>query len=98
MAIRKREPNTPPTEAGVRGLLIVARDRPDLYRTLQKEFGASQRVTVLLDRRHAERRREFRPVSSDLRRMERRAPPYLQDDLGVRKYVLARPHHRRPRG
>lgn len=82
----------------MRGLLIVARDHPDVYRALPQECGGSQRVTVLLDRRHGERRRELRQVSSDLRHIERRALPHLQDDLNVRKYVLVRPHYRRPRG
>jgi hypothetical protein len=98
MAIPKGGPNTTPAGTRVRGLLIVARGHPDLYHTLQQQFGGSQRVTILLDRRRAERRRELQPVPSDLRRVERRTFPHLQDDLRVRKYVLVRPHYRRPRG
>jgi len=96
MAIPRRGPKTPPTGTPAQGLLIVARDHPDLYRSLEQAFGASRRVTVLLDRRNGERRRALRPVESDLRRKERRSFPHIEDDLRLRKYVLVRPHHRRP--
>jgi hypothetical protein len=96
MAIPRRRPKTPPTGTPTRGLLIVAREHGDLYRALEQAFGGSQRVTVLLDRRREERRRAVRAVESDLRRIERRRFPHIEDDLRLRKYVLVRPHHRRP--
>ena len=96
MAIPRRGPKTPFTGTPARGLLIVARDHLDLYRSLEQAFGGSQRVTVLLDRRREERRRAVRAVESDLRRIDRRSFPHVEDDLRLRKYVLVRPHHRRP--
>jgi len=96
LAIPRRGPKTPPTGTPARGLLIVARDRLDLYRALEQAFGGSRRVHVLLDRRGEERRRAVRAVEPDLRRTERRSLPHIADDLHQRKYVLVRPHHRRP--
>ncbi len=69
----------------VRGLLIVARDQPDLYDCLQHAYGDSEMLTVLLDRRQGERRRE------------RRRPLAITEDLRYQQYVLVRPHYRRPR-
>jgi hypothetical protein len=96
MAIPRRGPKAPHRETPARGLLIVARDHVDLYHSLEQAFGGSKRVTVLLDRRRAERRRAVRAVESDLRRIDRRSFPHVEDDLRLRKYVLVRPHHRRP--
>jgi hypothetical protein len=96
MAIPRRGPKTPFTGTPARGLLIVAREHLDLYRSLEQAFGGSQQVTVLLDRRREERRRAVRAVESDLRRIERRSLTQIEDDLRLRKYVLVRPHHRRP--
>ena len=96
MPIPKQGWNGPSTNTPVRGLLIVARDHPDLYHAMEQAFGGSQRVTVLFDRRHAERRRAVRPIEPDLRRIERRSFPHLEDDLRLRKYVLVRPNYRRP--
>jgi hypothetical protein len=31
-----------------------------------------------------------------LRRIERRSVHHIEEDLHLRKYVLVRPHHRRP--
>jgi hypothetical protein len=89
--------STPPPHTAMRGLLIVARDQLTLWLSLKDAFGDSEGVTVLLDRRREDRRRGTGSVSSDRRRMERRSLPRIEDDLGVRKYVLVRPHSRRPR-
>ena len=96
MPIPKHGRNPPSESTPVRGLLIVARDHADVYHALEQAFGGSQQVTVLFDRRHQERRRAVRPVESDLRRIERRSFPHLEEDLRLRKYVLVRPHYRRP--
>ena len=96
MPILQRERTTPFAGTPVRGLLIVARDHTDVYHALEHAFGGSQGVTVLFDRRHEERRRAVRPVESDQRRIERRSFPHLEEDLRLRKYVLVRPHYRRP--
>jgi hypothetical protein len=96
MAIPRRGPKTPPTGTPAQGLLIVARDQLDLYHALEQAFGGSRRVHVLLDRRREERRRAVRAVESDVRRIERRSVRHIEEDLHLRKYVLVRPHHRRP--
>jgi hypothetical protein len=88
--------STPPPHTAMRGLLIVARDELNLWQSLKAAFGDSEGVTVVLDRRQEDRRRGVQGVGSDRRRMERRSLPRIEDDLSVRKYVLVRPHHRRP--
>jgi hypothetical protein len=88
--------STPATQTAVRGLLIVARDQIELCRSLKQAFGDSERVTVLLDRRQGERRHGIQPVTADRRGIDRRSLPHIEDDLRLRKYVLVRPHYRRP--
>jgi hypothetical protein len=88
--------STPPPHTAMRGLLIVARDELSLWQSLKEAFGGSEGVTVLRDRRQEDRRRGPQAVASDRRRMERRSVPRIEDDLSVRKYVLVRPHYRRP--
>jgi len=89
--------STAPPQTAMRGLLIVARDQRTLWLSLKDAFGDSEGLTVLLDRRQADRRRGGPSVTSERRRVERRSLPRIEDDLGVRKYVLVRPHARRPR-
>ncbi|HEV8144135.1 MAG TPA: hypothetical protein VGQ77_14840 [Methylomirabilota bacterium] len=54
-------------------LLIVARDEPMLYERLRLEFEGDEELSVVLDRRVGDRRRQPQPVSRDERRDERRA-------------------------
>ena len=96
MSVLTNRLSTPPACPAVRGLLIVARDRVDLYETLQHAYGDSETLTVLLDRRQGERRRSLQPVAGDRRRGERRSLLSLADDLRWQQYVLVRPHYRRP--
>lgn len=81
----------------VRGLLIVARDQLELYDYLQHAYGGSAEVTVLFDRRHADRRQTVQSVRRERRRKDRRRLPSLADDLRFQQYVLVRPCSRRPR-
>ena len=54
-------------------LMIVARDRPDLYDRLRQEFNGDRAVAVVLDRRFGERRREIvEAATSEQRQRERR--------------------------
>jgi hypothetical protein len=89
--------NVQPKRNIVRGLIIVARDQPDLWRTLTREFGQSQEIRVLLDRRQGERRKEDQSYVPDRRGVERRSLPRIEDDVRSRQYVLVRPHYRMPR-
>ena len=85
----------PSTRPSVGGLLIVARDQPDLYDCLRHTYGDSETLTVLLDRRQGERRRSVVPILGE-RRRDRRRPPSIADDLRYQQYVLVRAHDRRP--
>ena len=54
-------------------LMIVARDRPDLYDRLRQEFNGDRAVVVVLDRRFGERRRDIvEAATSEQRQRERR--------------------------
>ncbi len=97
MTIRTKGRTTLPTHPAVRSLLIVARGQVDLYHTLQHAYGDSEEIRVLVDRRQADRRRAVQPVPGERRRSERRCLPNLEHDLRLQKYVLVRPHYRRPR-
>ena len=56
-------------------LIIVSRDEPGLYHALREDWAADENVTVVLDRRRAERRRETVSTELERRRGERRARP-----------------------
>jgi hypothetical protein len=85
------------TGGTVRSLIIVARDQSELWQALTREFGQSQDIRVILDRRCGERRRTERLHTPDRRGMDRRSMPRIEDDLRARQYVLARPHYRLPK-
>ena len=89
--------NVQPKGNFIRGLIIVARDQPELWRALTREFGQSQEIRVLLDRRLGERRKEDQVYAPDRRGMDRRSLPRIEDDVRARQYVLTRPHYRVPR-
>jgi hypothetical protein len=78
-------------------LIIVSRDQPELWEALKQEFGGSDEIRVILDRRHGERRQVERSDVEDRRGRDRRNLPRIEDDLRTRKYVLVRPHYRTPR-
>jgi hypothetical protein len=85
-----------PVRPAAESLIIVTRERQDLWHSLVQEFHGVQHIQILLDRRHGERRTPRGPVAYDRRARERRSLPRLEDDLYARQYVLVRPHHRRP--
>lgn len=87
----------PTAGRNVRGLIIVSRDQPDLWQALAREFGQSQEIRVLLDRRQGERRRDNQAHTPDRRGADRRSLPRIEDDVRSRQYVLVRPHYRVPR-
>ncbi len=61
-------------------LMIVARDRADLYSRLRQEFGNDRAVAVVLDRRFEQRRRDRVVVTAEQRHAERRRRD-IDDDL-----------------
>jgi hypothetical protein len=89
--------NRPTVGTNVRGLIIVSRDQPDLWQALTQEFGQSQEIRVLLDRRQGERRKDNQAHAPDRRGADRRSLPRIEDDVRSRQYVLVRPHYRVPR-
>jgi hypothetical protein len=94
MAIPTEEQSTRSTRPAMRGLLIVARDQMDLYDCLQHAYGDSEELTVLLDRRQVDRRRDAQPVLGERRRMDRRSLSTIADDLRFQQYVLVSPNDR----
>ena len=70
-------------------LMIVARDRTDLYERLRKEFANERAVAVMLDRRLGQRRRATLTVTEEQRRAERRRRD-IDDDLCRLGWATAR--------
>jgi len=89
--------HAPSAGAAIRGLIIVSRDQPALWQALRHEFGNSEDIRVILDRRKGERRQGDRDHTPDRRGTDRRSLPRIEDDVRSRQYVLVRPHYRVPR-
>jgi hypothetical protein len=77
--------------------LIVARDSVALRQALQELMEAKGRVTVVVDRRRADRRQRVQPVTEERRRAERRYLPIVAEDLNRWPYMVVPPYYRRPR-
>lgn len=75
-------------------LFIVARDQPDLYMSLQREFADEGDIEVFLDRRLGQRRRQQAASVPDRRRGDRRARPKV--DAHLRSIGWAVVHPDRP--
>lgn len=68
--------------SGVTGphwLIVVSRDRPELYEKLRQAFGAAPLVQVMFDRRQEERRRASADASAERRRVDRRRAPNVRE-------------------
>jgi hypothetical protein len=70
-------------------LMIVARDRPDLYDRLRQEFNGDRAVSVVLDRRFGERRRDAVEATAEQRSAERRRRD-IEDGLQRLGWATAR--------
>ena len=70
-------------------LMIVARDRTELYERLRQEFLNDEAVTVLFDRRVGERRAACEPITEEQRRADRRRRD-IDDDLRRHGWATAR--------
>jgi hypothetical protein len=63
-------------------LFIVSRDQSTLYAVLRREFGTEREVSVVLDRRVSERRRNGgRPGDGERRQSDRRVHTQVEDSL-----------------
>jgi hypothetical protein len=96
MALRTKRHRSSPTPLVALNQLIVARDRPDLYRALRRRVAACANVTIIFDRRQGERRHTAQSVPFDRRRGERRSARNPPNDLRRRGYIFARPQSRCP--
>jgi hypothetical protein len=71
--------------SGLQWLIVVRRERPDLYQNLLEAFDGIQGVAVILDRRQAERRQEAAAPGGGRpdrrRRQRRRAATPVERDL-----------------
>ncbi len=81
---RKAEPSV----SRVWGLIIVARDQPDLWRYLVRQFEEHSEVRVLLDRRQWERRDRVQRCEPERRRADRRQPVNTSTDLRYRSFLI----------
>lgn len=61
-------------------LMIVARERADLYERLSREFANDHAIAVVLDRRYGQRRRACAAATPEQRHAERRQRD-IDDDL-----------------
>jgi hypothetical protein len=75
-----------------RHLFIVSRREPDLFSYLAREFSAEPEVTVILDRRHGERRTDgaHGAAQENRRQAERRLRTGLANDLSTLGYAFVR--------
>jgi hypothetical protein len=62
---------------------VVSREHPILFRYMSAQFADVPVVSVMLDRRHGERRRQRAAVAVERRHEERRAtPPRTWTEIG----------------
>ncbi len=71
-------------------LVVTARNHPDLYGYLRRQFAGDEKVQVLLDRRHEERRREGDLRKPDRRKGERRGGHAKDNGLTSHGFVVIR--------
>lgn len=72
----------------VRLLFVVARDQPDLWHHLKRDFAQDEEVQVILDRRRGERRQRVQSREPERRRAERRRQPGTEKELRYRSFVI----------
>jgi hypothetical protein len=71
-------------------LVIAARNHPDLYSYLRRQFTGDHTVQVLLDRRYDERRRVGDARKPDRRRGDRRGGRAKENGLNYHGFVVIR--------
>jgi hypothetical protein len=71
-----------------RDLLIVARDRVELYAYLVNEFAGDTDVTVIIDRRHGERRSAGQRTGAERRNGDRRTHLLFDEQLRTLGFVV----------
>jgi len=71
-------------------LIVTARNHPDLYGYLRRQFAGDEKVQVLLDRRHEERRRQGDLRKPDRRKGDRRGGRGTGNGLTSHGFVVIR--------
>jgi len=71
-------------------LVVTARNHPDLYGYLRRQFAGDEKVQVLLDRRHEERRRQGDLRKPDRRKGDRRGGRGMGNGLTSHGFVVIR--------
>jgi hypothetical protein len=71
-------------------LVITARNHPDLYGYLRRQFAGDDKVQVLLDLRHEERRSQGDARKPDRRKGERRTGRGKENGLSYHGFVVIR--------
>jgi len=77
-----------PKGAPFQALIIVARDRWDLWHELTRHFVANEDVGILLDRRQRDRRRWNRWTALNQPASDRRRPLDTEHDLAMRQFII----------
>ncbi len=71
-------------------LVVAARNHPELYGYLRRQFAGDARVQVLLDRRYEERRRRGETSKPDRRKGDRRGGRGRDNGLDYHGFVVIR--------
>ena len=88
MAGERGSLNPQPSGPPLRGLIVVARDQPYLWQSLQTHFAANADVELVLDRRLWERRQRVQRCAPERREADRRRPVSLENDLRHRSFLI----------
>ena len=87
MRVESRSLEARPTRDRVRCLFIVARDQPDLWHNLRRDFAGDEEVQVVLDRRRGEQQQHRQRHEPDRRQGGRRRAT-IDTDLRYRSFVV----------
>ena len=93
-----RPPQAQPPGNRDGGLIIVARDQPDLWRYLEEQFAGQNEVRVLQDRRQWERRQRRKTWEPERRSADRRTPLSINTDLRHRSFLIVPQRQKPPEG
>lgn len=91
MLIESASPKAKVRSGMPRVLVIVARDQPDLWRYLTRDFGGYKHVEVILDRRHGGRWQWAQTRELQERASDRRRPESSDSDLRYRAFMIVPP-------
>lgn len=87
MPVQSRSLGAQSARDKVRCRFIVARDQPDLWHHLRRDFAGDEEVQVVLDRRRGERRQRVQMHEPDRRQVDRRRAS-IDTDLRYRSFVI----------